>query len=810
MPTQNFAANVTLGFEALDRGDVATAALCADRVLNSHADFAEAWFLRGLAAHMHGQIATAIDAYEQAIRIKPDYLQPLNNLGVAYASVARHADALAIRESLVRQIPHDPTANCNYGLSLAIFGRHAEAIEHYRRAIADDPNFCDAIRNYGTLLVNLKRPLEAIPLLRRAVELQPHAAESHNNLGLAYLNAGDTAAAIRHLGEALRLDPRNFEALNNLGALHAQNHDDAAALQCFEAALGIRPDAVVAMDNCGNSLQELGRFDEAIARYQAAIALEPQNASPHRNFGKALAGLCRFDDAEARLLEALRLDPLEAETYSLLGLIHFHRGQGALALERFDEALRLNPTLKRARLNRAMALLRNADFARGWPDYRVRLEIAPLQELHATTPFWDGSALAGRTILVVHEQGFGDVLQFLRFLPLVKARGGQVHCVVPQRLMPIAARCRGIDRLYGSNERLPKCDVQIPMMSLPDVLGTIDAPEPHLFADPELVRHWAGKIASIEGYRIGIAWQGDPSFPVDRIRSTPLANFAPLTALPGVRLISLQKHHGVEQLAPLRDRVPVIDFDAELDETAGAFMDTAALMMNLDLIVTSDSAVAHLAGGLGVPTFVALHHAAEWRWFQGREDSPWYPSMRLFRQKTMGDWGDVFRRLTEAVAQAVDSQLAGALEIATHDQVDEPADDLAGACWVAISPGELFDKISILQIKSERMTNAAQIENVKTEIRLLEGQRAELLAHHEPLVELAEQLKSVNEILWQLEDDLRACERDHDFGARFIELARSVYKQNDARAQLKRTINTALGSPLVEEKSYGSADRSVS
>jgi hypothetical protein len=401
--------------------------------------------------------------------------------------------------------------------------------------------------------------------------------------------------------------------------------------------------------------------------------------------------------------------------------------------------------------------------------------------------------LAGRTILVRSEQGRGDILQFLRYLPLVAAKGGRIICELPACMHPMAARVDGIGIVHTMGQPLPPVDVQVALMSLPHVLGSIDAPVPYLFAEPSLVDRWREELHSIDGFKIAIAWQGDKSFRFDPLRSIPLAQFEPVARIPGVRLISVQKHAGLDQIKASQERVPLVDFGERLDEAAGPFMDTAAIMKCVDLVITSDTAIAHLAGGLGVPTWLAVHFAPDWRWFLKREDSPWYPAMRLFRQSEPGDWPGVFTRLADAVRAAM----------ARRGKHESGADlGLRSAFFVPTSPGELLDKFSILQIKSERLTNAAQLRNVRNEIRLLERQRDHLLSGSEGIGDFVEQLKKVNETLWQVEEDLRSCERANDFGPHFIELARSVYKHNDRRAALKRHINCSLGSALTEEKDY--------
>src|SRR5262249_38481838 len=263
-------------------------------------------------------------------------------------------------------------------------------------------------------------------------------------------------------------------------------------------------------------------------------------------------------------------------------------------------------------------------------------------------PGWDGSDLEGRTILLRMEQGLGDMIQFIRYARVVKGRGGRGG----------GARCAplpgGRGRVPGLRHRTPEkavppdFDVHAPLMSLPALLGTtlttVPAEVPYLFADPELVERWRERLSGLKGLRVGVAWQGNPRHPWDAHRSFPLARLKALAEIPGVCLVSLQKGPGMEQVRQIRGRFSLLDLGADLDATAGPLMDTAAVMKNLDLVVSADTAIAHLAGALGVPVWLALSAVADWRWLMDREDSPWYPTMRLFRQPRLGEWGPVFER----------------------------------------------------------------------------------------------------------------------------------------------------------------------
>ncbi len=357
----------------------------------------------------------------------------------------------------------------------------------------------------------------------------------------------------------------------------------------------------------------------------------------------ALAALGRFAEAENCYHEALRLNPRYAEAHNNLASALQALGRHEEALAGYDLALLYQPDSASAHWNRSLAWLQQGDYQRGWPEYEWRWRRDRVVRRRLPGAPWDGAPLDGRTLLIYPEQGLGDQIQFVRYAPLARQQGGRVVVECPPALLGLFATCPGIDQLVAEGTPLPPFDVHVPVMSLPHRLGTtletIPAAVPYLSADPARVASWAEVLAGIPGYRVGIAWQGNPRHAWDRHRSIPLARFAPLAQVPGVRLVSLQKGPGVEQLRGLAERLPVAVLP---DGPEGTFLDTAAVVSQLDLVVTADTALAHLAGALGVPVWVALSAHSDWRWLRDREDTPWYPSMRLFRQATLGDWPGVF------------------------------------------------------------------------------------------------------------------------------------------------------------------------
>ena len=449
-------------------------------------------------------------------------------------------------------------------------------------------------------------------IFRQVLEVDPAAAQVWYLLGTVSHVQGKLGEAVAHYQQALRLEPDFAEVLNNLAvALQAQGKVDEATA-CLRRALQLKPDYADAHSNLGNALQFDGKLNEAEACYRYALTLKPDNPDTHHNLGNLLR-------ASGRLAEAMTC---------------------------YDQALNLKPDFAQVHLSRSLLRLQIGDFEQGWSEYEWRFQCKE----HAIPPFrqplWDGSRLNGQTILLYGDHGLGDTLQFIRYAPLVQRRGGRVLVACRKPLARILASCPGVARVISEGATLPEFHVYAPLMSLPRIVGTtlanVPARVPYLSADPALVARWRVEMGQLGGFKVGIAWQGNPQHRKDRHRSFRLDQFEPLTRLDGVRLVSLQKGFGTEQIGEIADRFAVLDLGNRLDD----FMDSAAVLSNLDLVVTPDTSVAHLAGALGVPVWVALPFAPDWRWSLDRQDSPWYPTLRSFRQREWGDWNEVFERIT--------------------------------------------------------------------------------------------------------------------------------------------------------------------
>ncbi|HVA50439.1 MAG TPA: tetratricopeptide repeat protein [Pirellulales bacterium] len=545
-------------------------------------------------------------------------------------------------------------------------GEFAQAEEGYRRILQREPRNARVWFVLGNLCQAQQRTSEALACFQQAAELEPREPEGHFHVANALLKLekwGQAEAAYR---QCLALRPDHLEALVNLGFTlsELQKYDEAET--CYRRALAIKPDVPEIHQNLGNVLRDRGQLDEAVVCYQRALELRPDYAKAHVNWGVALIALGQPEAAIERLQRGVELQPDFAEAFNSLGA-------AVSVLRRFDEAhahyaraIELMPDLVDAHWNRSLLWLLQGDFERGWPAFEWRwLGKRTEPRPSYSEPVWDGSPLEGRTILLYSEQGLGDTLHFVRYARTVKACGGRVIVACQKPLLPILASCPGIDQLVAQGETPPKFDVQAALMALPLILGTrahnIPGHVPYLAADPQLVEHWRRQLAPLVGFRVGIAWQGNTRHPWDRHRSAALEHFESLARVPGVQLISLQKGVGAEKIQSPKSKVQspdsapfdVVSLGGWLDELSGPFMDTAAIIANLDLVVAVDTAVGHLAGALAAPTWLALNYSADWRWLLDRGDSPWYPTVRLFRQERPGDWPGVFRQMADELARLV-------------------------------------------------------------------------------------------------------------------------------------------------------------
>jgi tetratricopeptide (TPR) repeat protein len=596
------------------------AAKQSDTAASAAAQLAE----EGLRHHHAGRLDRARTLYLKALAAQPNDADVLHLLGLLRHQQGSSLQAAELIAKAVAIKPDYPEAHSNLGNILSDLGRPADALASYREALRLRPDFCEAHSNLGAALHALGRPAEAEASHREAVRLRPDYPEGHANLGNALRDLGHLAEAEASQREALRLWPTYPEAHSNLGStLRDRGRLTEAEASCREA-LRLRPDFSEAHGNLGNALRDLGRLTESEASYRDAVRLRPTSAEAHSNLGAALQALGRTAEAEASYREALRRKPDYADAHNNLG----------------------------------HTLLMAGRLREGWNECEWRWKTQHLLEAARDfqAPLWNGEPIGDRVILLHAEQGFGDTLQFCRYAPLIAA-GARTILEVQAPLVRLLSRLPGITEIVARGDRLPPFDLHCPLMSLPRAVGTaldtIPAATPYLDADPTRAADWRERLAGLPGLRVGLVWAGSPrsDMPeftaVDRRRSIALNAVAPLGEVSGVSFISLQKGEAAAQAEHPSGGIALHDFTADLDD----FADTAALVDGLDLVISVDTAVAHLAGALGKPVWLLNRFDTCWRWLMNRDDSPWYPRLRQFRQSAPGDWDSVIREVREALVR---------------------------------------------------------------------------------------------------------------------------------------------------------------
>ncbi len=564
-----------------------------------------------------GRAEEAAAEFELALRQRPALVAAHLGLGNALAFMGRNEEALDHCEAALAFQPRLPEAQFAAGFVLARMGRVKEAETRYRRALAVRPDFAAAWINLGSLLREQGQDVYAEAALKRAVELQPDLVSGWINLAILERERRRPAETEKYLRRAFALNPDQVETLVTWCQFRAAEKDLAGAWEWLRWALARNPDHDEAVNMQGILLHSEGRFAEAVAVFERAEALGSRAAASNR--GNSLLDLGRMEEALRAHATAVERDPANAG----------------------------------ARYNLALTELRLGDWKQGWAGYEARWQF---REVHRRPrifkqPRWHGEELHGRRILLHAEQGLGDTIQFCRFAALAAARGGvpllQVQPAAERlmRSLPVVRAGLAETAVLGAEQHF---DCECPLMSLPAVFGTtvetVLWPGAYLGADPALALERQAEFPEIgPGQRVGLAWAGNPRYKADALRSMRLETLLPVLRTAGFWWISLQKGEAAEQLGCLPDDVFVWDGSSRERDLA----ETAALVATLDLVITTDTCIAHLAGAMGKPVWILLPHLADWRWMQERETTPWYPTARLFRQKTPGDWGGVVERVCD-------------------------------------------------------------------------------------------------------------------------------------------------------------------
>ncbi|MDD4914021.1 MAG: tetratricopeptide repeat protein [Methylococcales bacterium] len=643
--------NLGNALKALNRVDEAIASY--DRAIAHKPDYAEAYSNRGAALKDINRLDEALVSIERAIALRPDYVAAHSNRGVALLALNRLDEALDSFDRAMALNPGYVMAYINRANVLKDLKRLDEAVAGYDRAIILNPGYAEAYSNRGAALKDLNRLDEAVASYDKAIALNPGFAAAYYNRGDALLALKRPEEAVASLNSAIALKPDYADAYYNLGnAFFALKQLDEA-LANYDKAIALNPGLAGVYSNQGIVLKQLNRLDEALASYERALNVDPSLAGVYSNRGVALKESNRLDEALASYDQAINIDSGYADAYSNRGIVRYELKRLDEALADYETAIALRPDYAEAYWNKALLKILTGEYAEGWRLYEWRWRRADNPARKFAQPLWLGEQpLAGKTLLIYSEQGLGDYLQFIRYAALAGQLGGRVVLGVPIALMSLVSTLRGDFTLVESWQVLPDFDYHCPLMSLPlafnTVLETIPAQIPYLYADQAKRQSWRQRLGEQSGLRVGLVCSGSTTHKNDQNRSIALERFAGLLELP-VEFHLLQKEIRAEDAAFMAGSGKIQNHQHALHD----FSDTAALLAEMDLLISVDTSVAHLAGALGQKVWILLPYMPDYRWLLDRTDSPWYPTATLYRQAVIGDWEGVLARVADDLEKAV-------------------------------------------------------------------------------------------------------------------------------------------------------------
>jgi tetratricopeptide (TPR) repeat protein len=701
------------------------------------------------------EFVEAARCWQTFLEQHPEHAEAANELGDVFIRMERFEDGLRWFERALKIRPGLKAAKINAGIALRQLKRFEEAVAIFREVLASTPDEATVCLNLGLALRALQRHDEALDWLRKASDLRPGDAES-----------------ARELGDVLTVLKRNEEAI-----------------AAYQHAVALQPDGIPVLLSFGERLQEARRFEEAAAAFRKVADLDPNHCNGWLSLGAALLGLHQYADSLAAFRRALALEPGSAVGYCNMSLALMGLDRIEEAIEACRKTLFIEAGSPVASFNLACALLTLGRFREGWEAYDYRFIMGGNKwlrpEAHAAP--WTGEPLAGKSILVLGEQGNGDHIQFSRYLPALNDLGASASYVAPDRLHRLFRTLGASITLLSEVPKDVNFDFQCPLMSLPGRFDRLDLPipnRPYLKAEAERVAKWRDSIGD-HGFLVGVAWRGNRYPNGDGFRSFRLDALRPLAALPGVRLVSLQLQEGKEEIDKLPTdmhiELPSPDFDAGPD----GFLDTAAVLALMDLVISCDTSIAHLAGALGRRLWIALNRTPEWRWQRQRTDTVWYPTARLFRQETNGDWDRVFAMMTDELAQL--------LQVKSGVSQDRALDSRKPAPCVEVSWGDLLDKIAILEVQSKHSASLDSSAAMARELKRLKSAAVDIEAISVVVDAKRTVLRTINEKLWNLKAAMRLCESRNRFDAGFLQIARETQALEDTRARIRKEIDDAIG-----------------
>ncbi|QWD13594.1 tetratricopeptide repeat protein [Polynucleobacter paneuropaeus] len=616
-----------------------------EQALKIYPNNVDALQLMGLLFAQIKDYSHASEYLSKAIQIDPGYFIGHNNYGIILSELRRYEEALASYNQAIDLKSDYAEAYSNRGTLFIKLRRYEEALASYNQAIDLKPDYAEAFNNRGNCFKELRRYEEALASYNQAIDLKPDYAEAFNNRGNCFKELRRYEEALASYKQAIDLKPDYAEAFNNRGIALAGLSRYEEALASYKQAIDLKPDYAEAFNNRGIALAGLSRYEEALASYKQAIDLKPDYAEAFNNRGIALAGLSRYEEALASYNQAISFDPDYAEAYSNRGNLLVDLKSLDDAYESFQKALAIDENNVNANWNFSLLNLIEGKLIEGWKGYEWRWKNKNSNKESFSQPLWlGGQPLKNKTILLYAEQGLGDIIQFCRYVPLVAKLGAKVILEVPSELEVLLKSLEGVGQTIRFGDKRPVFDYQCPLLSLPLAFKTDLSnipPPPRISIDLKKGKYWQAKLGQRTKKRVGVVWSSMSNFKHDGKRSLTLEKF--LKALPpdGYEYICLQKEIKECDQEIFKANRNIKFFGGDLNDLT----DTSALIDCVDLVISTCTSVPHLSASLGKDTWLLLSFVPDWRWFLDRGDSPWYPSMQLFRQEKINDWSGVLQRV---------------------------------------------------------------------------------------------------------------------------------------------------------------------
>ena len=593
--------------------------------------------------HSKGQLSQAKKIYQNILTKDSNNFDANHLLGIiALQEKDLNKAKILIKKSINIDSKNYAAFN-NLGNVYQKLKNYKEAIINYNKAISLKSDYAEAYNNIGISLRNLKNYKEAIINYNKAISLKPDYAEAYNNQGISLHNIEKYKEAIESYDKAISLKPDYAEAYNNQGISLHNIEKYKEAIESYDKAISLKPDYAEAYNNRGISFSKLKQEDLSLKNYQKAISLKSDYAEAYNNIGISLRNLKNYKEAIINYNKAISLKPDYAEAYNNRGISFLKLKIYNLALKDYNKAISLRHDYAEAYYNKSLLYLIRGDFKKGWMNYEWRKKLFNKDKTRSTANIKELINLKNirnKKIFIEHEQGLGDTIQFSRYVKLLSDLGAKVMFKTQD---PLHELFKNFSNLNESDE----FDLYSSLLSLPYVFNTnsknIPNNSPYLHTNKEIDLFWKNKIKD-NGLKIGICWQGNPENELDSERSFELKNFKIISRLKNVRLINLQEKYGLEQLNKLREQLKIENF-LIIKNNQDPFINVAAIIKNLDLVITCDTSIAHLSGALNCPTWLILGYNHDWRWMLNNEKSIWYPSIRIFRKKNNELWEDIFKKI---------------------------------------------------------------------------------------------------------------------------------------------------------------------